>query len=165
MMMAHDDSVSASETRRLRDRDAALRALRDSLRNAPKLVPTTSAATMETMQAAIHFGFDQSVLTDSAKAILDSKVGVFKANPTMTIVMVGYTDVKGSDAYNMALGQRRAEATKSYIVERGIDAGRVLMESKGKRAQIANSGGAAGEAENRRAIFRLLMTPDVILKP
>jgi OOP family OmpA-OmpF porin len=73
--------------------------------------------------------------------------------------------VKGSDAYNMALGQRRAEATKSYLVAKGIDAGRVLMESKGKRAQLAGSGGAAGEADNRRVIFRLLMTPDVIAKP
>jgi outer membrane protein OmpA-like peptidoglycan-associated protein len=166
MMMTHSDSVSAEETRRLRDRDAALRALRDSLRNnPPRMAPTTTRQLKETMEASIHFGFDQSVLTDSAKAILDSKIGVFRSNPEMTIVMVGYTDVKGTDAYNMALGERRAEATKAYIVARGIDAGRVLMESKGKRAQIPNSGGAAGEAMNRRVIFRLLMTPDIISKP
>ena len=163
--MIHDDSVSAGETRRLRERDAALRALRDSLRDAPRLVPTTSGATMETMQAQIHFAFDKAELTDSSRAILDDKVAVFKANPTMTIVMVGYTDVNGTDAYNMALGERRAEAAKSYIVSRGIDGGRVLVESKGKRAQIPNSEGSVGEASNRRAIFRLLMTPDLIAKP
>lgn len=165
MPVAHEDSVSAAETRRLRDRDAALRALRDSLRNAPAMVPTTSAASMETMQAAIHFAFDKSLLNDSAKAILDEKLPVFKANPAMTIVMVGYTDERGTDAYNMALGERRAEATKAYLVSRDIDGGRVLLESKGKRAQIPNSDGAAGEAGNRRVIFRLLMTPDVIAKP
>jgi outer membrane protein OmpA-like peptidoglycan-associated protein len=165
MMMTHSDSVSADETRRLRERDAALRALRDSLRNAPRLAPTTSTSTMETMQAQIHFAFDKSDLTDSARTILDDKVAVFKANPTMTIVMIGYTDLKGTDAYNMALGERRAEAAKAYIVSRGIDAGRVLMESKGKRMQIPNSEGAAGEAPNRRAIFRLLMTPDVVKTP
>ena len=99
MMIAHEDSVSAGETRRLRERDAALRALRDSLRNAPvarrmrdAVAPT---ATMATMQAQIHFAFDKSALTDSAKTILDDKVAVFRANPTMTIVMLGYTDVEG----------------------------------------------------------------------
>jgi outer membrane protein OmpA-like peptidoglycan-associated protein len=165
MMMDHRDSVSADETRRLRERDNALRMLRDSLRNAPRYVPSTTASTMETMEERIHFAFDKSVLTDSAKAILDDKITIFKANPTMTIVMVGYTDSKGTDAYNMALGERRAEATKAYIVARGIDAGRVLKESKGERAQIANSAGQAGEAANRRVIFRLLMTPDVVRKP
>jgi outer membrane protein OmpA-like peptidoglycan-associated protein len=165
VMVAHEDSVSAAETRRLRAREAALLALRDSLRNAPRMAPTTTAASMETMQAAIRFAFDMSALTDSAKRILDDKIPVFRANPTMTIVMVGYTDIKGTDAYNMALGERRAEATKAYLVGKGIDAGRVLMESKGERVQIPNSAGVAGEAANRRVIFRLLMTPDVILKP
>jgi len=163
--VAHEDSVSAAETRRLRNREAALLALRDSLRNAPRIVPTTTAAMMETMQASIHFAFDKSTLDDSAKTILDQKVAVFQANPTMTIVMVGFTDVKGTDTYNMALGERRAEAAKAYLVAKGIDAGRVLMESKGERQQIPNSAGAAGEAPNRRAVFRLLMTPDVIRKP
>ena len=165
MAMDHADSVSAEETRRLRARDAALRALRDSLRNTPSMTPTTSPATMAAMEARIHFAFDKAELTDSARAILDDKVAIFKANPEMTVVMVGYTDVKGTDAYNMALGERRAEATKAYIVARGIDAGRVLMESKGERAQIPNSAGIAGEAPNRRVVFRLLMTPAVVQKP
>lgn len=167
VMISRNDSVSAEETRRLRDRDLALRSLRDSLRNNPpmRMAPTTTRALMETMEASIHFAFDKSLLTDSAKAILDSKIGVFRTNPEMTIVMVGYTDTKGTDSYNMALGGRRAAATKAYIVERGIDGGRVLMESKGEGAQIPNSGGVAGEAPNRRVIFRLLMTPDVIAKP
>ena len=165
MMMAHDDSVSADETRRLRDRDAALRALRDSLRNAPVRTPMVSPKTMETMEARIHFAFNKSVLTDSAKRILDDKIEVFKANPAMTIVMVGYTDVKGTDAYNMALGLRRARAAKEYIVRHGIAEDRVIIESEGERKQIPGSAGKAGEAPNRRAVFRLLMTPDVIVKP
>lgn len=158
-----NDSVSAAETHRLRERDAALSELRDSLRNAPAApLAMTSAATMRTMQAQIHFAFDKSELTDSAKAILDDKVALFRANPEMTVVLAGYTDVTGTDAYNMALGQRRAEAAKAYIVAQGISPSRVVMESKGERAQIPNSGGTAGEAENRRAIFRLLIVPDVV---
>jgi peptidoglycan-associated lipoprotein len=162
MMTAHEDSVSAAETRRLRDRDEALRSLRDSLRNAPAPV---SAATMAVMEARIHFAFDKSVLTDSAKKILDEKVEVFRANPAMTISIVGFTDVKGTDHYNMALGERRAVAAKNYIVAHGIDESRVIYDSRGERQQIPNTAGVAGEAPNRRAVFHLLIVPDVIAKP
>ncbi|HUX35158.1 MAG TPA: OmpA family protein, partial [Gemmatimonadaceae bacterium] len=157
----HDDSVSAAEIRRLRERDAALRALRDSLGNAPAAA-VTSAATLATMEARIHFAFDKSELTDSAKAILDEKVEVFRANPSMTIVIGGYTDVIGTDAYNMALGERRAQAAKDYIVSKGIAANRIIVETKGERQQIPNSAGEAGEAPNRRAVFHLLIAPDVV---
>jgi len=158
MVMAREDSVSAAETRRLRARDAALRALRDSLNGAA----ATSAATLEVMEAQIRFAFDKSELTDSAKTLLEDKVSVFRSNPEMSIVLQGYTDVVGSDAYNMGLGTRRAQAAKDYIVGRGIAPSRVIIESKGERQQIPNTAGAAGEAPNRRAIFRLLIAPDVI---
>lgn len=162
IMLAHEDSVSAAETRRLRDREAALLALRDSLRNAP-VAP--SPAAVATMEARIHFAFDKSVLTDSAKAILDEKIEVFRANPSMSVVMMGYTDVRGTDAYNMKLGERRAQAAKAYIVAHGIAASRVMTESEGERQQIPNSAGVAGEAANRRAVFRILIAPDVIKNP
>ncbi|CAN5455381.1 hypothetical protein BH09GEM1_BH09GEM1_44780 [soil metagenome] len=160
MMMAHEDSVSAAETRRLRARDAALRALRDSLDN---LRPVVSPATTAVLQATIHFAFNSSELTDSAKTLLDEKVAVFRSIPELSIVILGYTDPSGTDAYNMALGERRAEAAKAYIVSNGIDAGRVIIESKGERVQVATDGpGRAGEAPNRRAIFRLLIAPTVV---
>ena len=156
----HEDSVSAMETRRLRERDAALRALRDSLNDAPvAAAPATSVATLATMQARIHFAFNKSDITDSAKAILDEKVEVFRANPSMTIVIRGYTDVVGTDAYNMALGERRAQAARDYIVSRGIASSRIIIQSRGERQQIPNTPGAAGQAPNRRAVFELLIVP------
>jgi outer membrane protein OmpA-like peptidoglycan-associated protein len=156
------DSVSAAETARLRERDRALQALRDSLRTAPPRVSVRDSATME---AKIHFAFDKSVLTDSAKAILDEKAELFRANPAMTVVLLGYTDVTGTDAYNMALGARRASAAKAYLVSKGIAADRLVIESKGERRQLANSAGVAGEASNRRATFRLSMAPDARATP
>lgn len=160
MTVEHEDSVSAMETRRLRERDAALRALRDSLNDAPvAAAPATSAATLATMQARIHFAFNKSDITDSAKAILDEKVEVFRANPSMTIVIRGYTDVVGTDAYNMALGERRAQAARDYIVSRGIASSRIIIQSRGERQQIPNTPGAAGQAPNRRAVFELLIVP------
>jgi outer membrane protein OmpA-like peptidoglycan-associated protein len=157
-MMMHEDSVSAAETRRLRAAEAALRALRDSIRNAP--VPM-SAAEMATMEARIHFAFDRSELTDSARAILDEKVLVFRANPEMTIAIVGHTDIVGTDAYNLALGTRRAEAARAYIVSRGIDANRIVIESRGESQPVVEAAGRAGQAPNRRAVFRIVIAPDV----
>lgn len=155
--LSHSDSVSAAETRRLRDRDAALRALRDSLSTASS---APSPAAVATMQARVHFDFDKSELVDSSRAILDEKARVFRANPDMTVVMRGFTDTSGTDAYNMALGLRRAQAVKSYLVAQGIDANRISIESAGEREQIGNSGSVSGQAANRRAVFEVLMTPD-----
>jgi len=159
MMMQHADSVSAEETARLRARDLALRMLRDSLANVrPAMTPATTAV----LQATIHFAFNSAELTDSAKALLDEKVTVFRSIPDLSIVILGYTDPVGTDAYNMKLGERRAEAAQKYIVSKGIDASRVILESKGERSQVATDGpGRAGEAPNRRAIFRLLIAPQV----
>lgn len=162
-MYAYSDSVAAAEIRRLRERDAALSNLRDSLANAPiGATQAKLAADLATMEAQIHFAFDKSDLTDSAKTLLDQKARVFKDNPNMMIVMLGYTDVTGTDAYNMGLGARRAKRAKDYLVAQGIAPDRIVIESKGERRQIANSAGVEGEALNRRAIFRLLIAPDVI---
>lgn len=161
-MVVSRDSVSAAETARLRDRDRALQALRDSLRTAPTRV---SVSDVQTMEAKIHFAFDKSDLTDSARTILDDKAALFRANPSMTVVLLGYTDVTGTDAYNMALGTRRAGAAKAYLVSQGIAADRLVIESRGERRQLANSEGVAGEASNRRATFRLSMAPDARATP
>lgn len=152
MAMAHDDSVSAAETRRLRDQDAALRALRDSLRNAPR---APSAAAMATMDARIQFAFDKSELTDSAKAILDEKVTVFRSNPGLSIAIMGHTGNIGTEGYNQALGIRRAEAAKAYIVSKGIDASRITIDSKGETQLETTTPGMTGQSPNRRAIFRV----------
>lgn len=162
-VVQHEDSVSAMEMRRLRDRDAALSALRGSLNNAPVAgVPPTSVATMATLQARIHFAFNKSDITDSAKANLDEKVEVFRANPAMMIVIRGYTDVVGTDAYNLALGERRAQAAKNYIVSKGIDPRRIIIQSEGESQQIPNTQGVAGQAANRRAVFELLIVPAAV---
>ncbi len=152
------DSVSAAETRRLRARDAALRALRDSLRNVPGGgVSATDAANME---SHIHFDYDKSVLTDSATTVLDEKMRVFRAYPDMNIIIVGHTDMAGTDGYNMALGTRRAQAAKAYLVARGIASNRIEIASAGESQPVTSASGRAAQALNRRAAFRILIAPD-----
>ncbi len=104
------DSVSAEEQARRRRLAQDYRNLRDSLNNLPAAaaVPVSSAAALATMEEKIHFATDKSELSPESKALLDEKVRVFRANPSMRIVIMGNTDERASDAYNMGLGERQA---------------------------------------------------------
>ncbi len=158
-MMAPQDSVSAAETRRLRAAEASLRALRDSIRNAPIRPAPMTAAEIAAMQSHIHFDFDRSELTDSARTVLDQKLTVFRANPEMAISIVGHTDNAGSTTYNQALGTRRAEAAKAYLVSRGIAADRIVIQSMGETQPVTGAVGRAAQAPNRRAVFQIVIVP------
>jgi len=151
-----------AELARLRQIEADYRALRDSL-NRP--APVSSAAALATMQENIHFATDKSDLTAESQAILDAKVAVFQANPKMKIVIVGNTDERATDAYNMALGQRRSDAAKAYLVSKGIDAARIEVSSVGERQPTAAGTTPAAQAQNRRDEFRLLIASDFLVPP
>ncbi len=161
------DSVSAEEQARLRREARDYRELRDSLNRAPVAVAMTasSASALATMEERIHFATDKSELSPEAKAILDAKVLVFRANPAMRIVIVGNTDERASDSYNMGLGERRATAAKAYLVSQGIDAVRIEVSSHGERNPVAPGTSKDAEAQNRRDGFRLLMSSDYLVPP
>ena len=125
----------------------------------------SSASALATMEERIHFATDKSELSPEAKAILDAKVLVFRANPTMRIVIVGNTDERASDAYNMGLGERRATAAKAYLISQGIDAVRIEVSSHGERNPVAPGTSKDAEAQNRRDGFRLLMSSDYLVPP
>lgn len=160
------DSVSAAEQRRLRNTAADYAKLRDSLwATRPRPGVPSSASALATMKALIHFDHDKSELTDSAKAILDDKVPVFRANPAMRIVIVGYASEPGSVAYNLALGTRRAEAAKAYLVARGVDPIRIEIATQGEGQLLVEGPGEWADAENRRGQFRLLVADAYLVPP
>jgi outer membrane protein OmpA-like peptidoglycan-associated protein len=160
------DSVSAYETRRLRTASADYTALRDSLARAGnRYVPPSSAASLATMQQMIYFRNDRSDLSDSAKSILSDKVTVFRANPAMRIVIVGFASQPGTDAYNMALGLRRAEAAKAHLVSLGIDPIRIEIATRGEGQLVVEGPGEAADAANRRGQFRLLIADPYLAPP
>lgn len=158
------DSVSADEQARRRKVEQDYLALRDSLSRAaastPPPAPSPSNAAIATMEEKIHFATDKSDLSDSARAILDTKVVIFRANPEMRITIVGNADERASDAYNMALGSRRSAAAKAYLVARGIDANRIGSASDGERNPTASGSSTIAQGLNRRAEFRLLMATE-----
>lgn len=161
------DSVSASEQRRLRTVEANYNSLRDSLSRPTLMKPTaaSSDAALATMREMIHFSTASAILSDSAKTTLDSKVAIFRANPAMRIVIVGNTDERATDAHNLALGGRRADAAKAYLVSKGIDPIRIEIASRGESQPIAGGTSADAQAQNRRAEFRLLVASDHLLPP
>lgn len=160
------DSVSAAEQRRLRTAASDYTQLRDSLwANRPKANVPSSASALATMTAMIHFDNDESDLTDSAKAILDSKVEVFRANPAMRIVIVGYASSPGTEAYNLALGGRRAAAAKAYLVAHGVDPIRIEIATRGEGQLLVEGPGPYADAENRRGQFRLQIADPYLVTP
>jgi OOP family OmpA-OmpF porin len=103
----------------------------------------------------VLFDFDKAVLKPEGKAEVDKLIADMKKFPGDTAVIEGHTDAIGSDAYNMALGQRRADAVKSYMVEQGIDAARIQAISKGESEPAVANDTPANRKLNRRAKFNV----------
>jgi outer membrane protein OmpA-like peptidoglycan-associated protein len=168
----HQDSVSAAETARLRLIAANYKQLRDSLGRplVPEYLAPTSAAALATMERMIIFSQNSSELTPASKQILDAKVPIFRDNPDMRIVITGFASQPGDSGYNMALGLRRAEATKDYLVSRGVAPVRIEIATKGE-GQLLVAGpeeaseDASANVANRRSQFRLLVADPYLVAP
>lgn len=102
----------------------------------PKPAPVIPVTEKITLQADALFDFDKAVIRPDAKSSLDNLVGQLKAVNLEVIIVVGHTDRMGSDAYNMSLSSRRAEAVKAYLINRGIAANRVTTEGRGESQPV-----------------------------
>ena len=103
----------------------------------------------------IHFDFDQYILTDEAKAILVSNAALLSSAPGVNIQIEGHCDERGSDEYNLALGEKRALATKSFLVSLGIAENRMSVISYGEEMPLDPSGTKEAWYQNRRAEFKI----------
>jgi len=99
----------------------------------------------------VHFDFDRSALRPDAIRILDAAVMTLQANPTLNVTIEGHTDSVGTAEYNLSLGERRSNAVRDYLLNRGIAAGRMRTVSYGEERPIASNDTDAGRAMNRRA--------------
>lgn len=106
--------------------------------------------TVITLQAETLFDFDKSALKPEGINALNSLTTKINSSKVEVIIAVGNTDSVGTDAYNIALGQRRASAVKTYLVSRGIPADKIYTESRGKSNPVASNATAEGRAKNRR---------------
>lgn len=103
----------------------------------------------------VHFAYDSAVLTPIAQNILNQKAEWLRANPSANVVIGGHCDERGTIEYNVALGERRAESAKKYLVNLGIDANRLETISYGEERPIATGSNEEAWAQNRRAQFTI----------
>ncbi|MFQ5689294.1 MAG: peptidoglycan-associated lipoprotein Pal [Gemmatimonadota bacterium] len=108
---------------------------------------------IETIRARIHFEFDKSRITDEAAAILQAKAEVLRRHPNLRLTIEGHCDERGSLEYNQALGQRRSESARRYLVSLGLDADRFRTVSFGEERPLVQGSNERAWAANRRAEF------------
>ena len=111
-----------------------------------------------TLQADTLYDFNKADLKPEGKATLDQIAKDMNKMKLEVVIAVGNTDSVGTDAYNMALGMRRAQSVKTYLVSKGIDGSRVYTESKGKSNPVASNATAEGRAKNRRTDIEVVGT-------
>lgn len=101
----------------------------------------------------INFGYDQASLSSEARRTLADNAEWIKSNPEITVQIEGHADSRGSVEYNLALGERRAQSVKDYLLTLGIDAKRLTIISYGKEKPIASGDTEDAHNKNRRANF------------
>lgn len=132
---ARRDSIAAANT--ARERAAAIERARS------------------TLLATIYFDYDASEIRGDARAALDAKLPVLRANPGVQIRIAGHADERGSDQYNDALGQRRAASTRRYLTDNGIDGARISIVSYGEQRPAVTGSDESAWSRNRRAEFEI----------
>ncbi len=103
-----------------------------------------------TLSGAVLFQPGKSILLHSAQGKLDEVAQALLSVRERNLVVEGYTDSRGSEAYNQGLSQRRADAVRAYIVQRGYAADRIQALGRGEDSPIADNASSEGRANNRR---------------
>jgi peptidoglycan-associated lipoprotein len=103
----------------------------------------------------VYFDFDDATLDYQAQELLKQKAMWMRDNPDANVVIEGHCDERGTNAYNLALGERRAESTKTYLVNLGISATRMTTISYGEERPVDMGQNEEAWAKNRRAAFVL----------
>jgi len=169
---------TAAENQRMRDSIAAAQAERDrqareeadriaSQRRADSAAAAARAGdeVRTTLAAMIHFDLDKSNIRGDDMGALDQKVAIMQANPDLRIRIGGHCDERGSDEYNLALGNRRAQSAKQYLVSHGIDAGRIETQSWGEEKPLVDGHDESAWSQNRRDEFEVTSGGDNLRRP
>jgi peptidoglycan-associated lipoprotein len=160
---ARADSAAADSARRAQEE--AERIARQRAADSAAAIAAGAAEVRNMLAAMIHFDFDKANIRGDDAGTLDQKVAILVANPDLRIRISGHCDERGSDEYNLALGNRRATAAKQYLVSHGVDASRIETASFGEERPVAMGHDEDSWAQNRRDEFEILSGGDVLRKP
>jgi len=101
----------------------------------------------------VFFDFDKSYIRQDAMPVLQQNAQTMKENPELTVVINGFADIRGTSTYNLRLGKKRAEATRNYLVQLGINPKRIIALTKGETTQFAPGSTESEFQLNRRSRF------------
>ena len=104
----------------------------------------------------IHFDYDKFFIREDAKPVLESNAAFLKKWNSVRILIEGHCDERGTEEYNLALGERRAKSTFDYLVSLGISASRITTISYGKSQPLDSGHNEIAWQKNRRAQFTII---------
>ena len=147
-LRAYNDSVAAAEAAR---RAAAERAAAERAAEAERQRLIREART--TLEAIVFFDYDMSEIRDDAATALRAKVDILRRSPQVRLRIEGHADERGSTEYNMALGNRRADAIRQFVTGFGLAENRFEIVSFGEGRPLQQGSTEAAWARNRRGQF------------
>ncbi len=119
----------------------------------PSPPPSASVVPVGTELGDVFFAFDSAVLSTASESQLNDNVQWMNDNPSASVVIEGHCDERGTDEYNIALGERRAETAKNYMANAGVDPSRMQTVSYGEERPFDPGHDEDAWAKNRRAHF------------
>jgi len=120
--------------------------------------PTSPAYFAQTIGDRVFFAVDQSSLSPTAMQVLDGQAQWLMSNPSYLIVIEGHADEQGTREYNVALGARRANSVREYLISRGVPGNRLRTISYGKERPVATCANESCWSQNRRAVTVISIT-------
>ena len=100
----------------------------------------------------VFFATNESVLTTASRETLRKQATWLRKNPNINVVLEGHADERGTREYNLALGERRANAAKDYLMTYGVDASRISVISYGKERPVDSGSNPLAWSKNRRSL-------------
>jgi peptidoglycan-associated lipoprotein len=115
--------------------------------------PSTEKPAAEMVLADVFFDYDKANLREDARLTLEGNARMLMQHPEVKLLLEGHCDERGTVEYNLALGDRRAQSVKVFLVEFGVDAGRLTTISYGEERPFAQGHDENTWSQNRRAHF------------
>uniref|UniRef100_A0A3B0LVG8 Peptidoglycan-associated lipoprotein n=1 Tax=Arsenophonus endosymbiont of Trialeurodes vaporariorum TaxID=235567 RepID=A0A3B0LVG8_9GAMM len=146
-------AVAACSSKKGNDKTGAENNVVDS--NASLKAEQLASQQMQELQSnnIVYFGFDKYHVTPEYAQLLDQHATFLRGNPSVKITVEGHTDEKGTPEYNIALGERRANAVKIYLQSKGVNGEHIAIVSYGKEKPAIQGNDESAYAKNRRAIL------------
>lgn len=166
---AERDSIAratalADSLRRVREREERVR--RERATDSLAAIRRETAEVSEMIARKVHFDFDKSAVRAGEDTdVMTQKLAVLEANPGLRIEITGHADERGTDQYNVALGNRRAISARKFLTDRGIDEARITVRSRGEEQPVDPGHTESAWALNRRSEFTVTAGGSALKRP